>query len=245
MKRRGIKGIFLALFVIVGMSCLLPGNQAEAKSKTKVSYKKVTETRTWEADDGTILVKATYKGIKIKGSSSAVKKMNKVLEKEKNQFFKTAAEAKENAQSVYEDQTYYNPFYVSEFYISSKVTFNKKGIVSIKEVYDGYHSGAAHGYYYTYGHTFKISSGKELKFNQVVSGSDKTDKKKLVTAFKKMYNKEPDKYFEDAIDTVRSSNVKKQQFYLSGKYAIACYAPYNLSSFAEGETLVKVKHRYN
>lgn len=245
MKRRGIKGIFLALLVIVGMSCLLPGNQAEAKSKPKVSYKKVTETRTWEADDGTILVKATYKGIKIKGSSAAVKKMNKVLEKEKNQFFKTAADAKESAQNAYENQTYYNSFYMTTLSISSKVTFNKKGIVSIKEMYNSYYSGAAHGYYYTYGHTFKVSSGKELKFNQVVSGSDKTDKKKLVTAFKKMYNKEPGKYFENAIDTVRSSNVKKQPFYLSGKYAVACYAPYDLSSFAAGETLVKVKHRYN
>lgn len=245
MRKKRIKGFLMALFVIVGMSCLLPGNQAEAKSKTKVSYKKVTETRTWKADDGTVVVKATYKGIKIKGSSSAVKKMNKVLEKEKKQFFEDAAKEKEYAESEYKNQTYYNPFYVTEFKISSKVTFNKKGIVSIREAYDSYYSGAAHGYYYTYGHTFKISSGKELKFNQVVSGSNKTDKKKLVTAFKKMYKKEPGRYFEDAIDTVRNSNVKKQSFYLSGKYAVACYPPYTLASFASGETLVKVKHRYN
>lgn len=245
MKRKWMKGIFLPLLVILIMSCLLPGNLAEAKSKTKVSYKKVTETKTWKADDGTILVRAAYKGIKIKGSSSAAKKMNKVWEKEKNQFFKTAAEAKESAQSAYENLSSYNTFDTTQFSISSKVTFNKKGIISMKEKYSEYYSGAIHGYYYTYGHTFKISSGKELKFNQVVSGTNKTDKKKLVAAFKKMYNEKPDRYFENAVDTVRAKSVKKQAFYLSGKNAVACYAPYDLSYYAAGETFVKVRHRYN
>lgn len=236
-KRRGMLVFLLAL----GMCFMFSGTQAEAKSK--VSYKKVSQTKTWKDTDGTVLVKATYKSVRFKGKSSAVKKMNATLEKERKAFFKMAGKEKSGAKESRE--TFDWDFYPTTFNISEKVTFNKKGIVSVREMNDSYYSGAAHGYGYTAGHTFSLKTGKQLNLNQVIAGSNKTDKNKLVTAFKKMYYKEPNRFFGDAIDTVRSDNMKKRPFYLSGKSAVACYGAYELNCYAAGECRVRVRHKYN
>lgn len=246
MNKNRMKKIVLSFLVVLGVLCVVPGVKTEAKSKVSYSYK--TTTKTYKASDGKVILKATYKAVKFKGSSSAIKKMNAAISKEKTQFFKNAKSNVEIAQSGYdwwkEDGSSYSKFSPSTMKITSKVTFNKNGIVSVKEQYDNYFYGAPHGSYYTYGQTFKISTGKKLTLNQVIKGSNTSDKKKLVAKFQTMYNKEPDRYWENAVETVKGTNMSKASFYLGSKYAVVCYAPYVLGSFASGETYVKLPHAF-
>ena len=249
LKERGdiiMKKLLLVLCMIVGLACVIPGPQAEAKSK--VSYTYTTKTKKYKASDGTVVFKVSYKGVKFKGSSAAVKKMNKTIEKDRTQFFKNAKSYVSTAQDSYDSWKKYSSsstkFYVSSMSVKSSVTFNKKGIVSIKQRYNDYFSGAVHGFYYTYGQTFKISTGKKLTLNQVIKGSNTSDKKKLVAAFKKMDRKNPDLYWDYALDTVKNTKLKKAKFYLSSKNAVVCYEPYSLSFFAAGETYIKIPHAY-
>lgn len=240
--------VIFALVLTAGLLCTVPGLKTEAKSKSKVSYTYTTTTKKYRAPNGTVILKATYKGVKFKGSSAAIKKMNRYIAKDRTQFFKEAKSRVSTAKSQYDwwksAQTTYTKFTPSEMRIYSKVTYNKKGVVSIREGYDDYFFGAAHGFYYTYGQTFKISSGKKLTLNQVIKGSDSSDKKKLVAAFGKMQKKYPNRFWDDAIDTVKKTKMKKANFYLGSQNAVVCYAPYALGSFGAGETYIKIPHGY-
>lgn len=240
-----MKKMFLSLLIAVGLCCIIPGSHVQAKSK--VSYTYTTTTKKYKATDGQVVLKATYKGVKFKGSSAAVKKMNQAIAKDRKQFFdgvKSNVSAERDNYNSWKKYPGYNTNYSPSWMkVTSKVTCNKKGIVSVKASYSDYSFGAVHGYFFTYGMTFKIKSGKKLTLNQVIKGSNSSDKQKLVAAFQKMQEKE-DIYWESALDTVQDTDMSTASYYLTSKNAVVCYSPYTLAFYAAGETYIKIPHAY-
>ena len=212
--------LFGMLFALIITSCAVaPDMQVQAAQNVNVTYKKADGSKKCKGKS-TINVKHYYKRAVLEGSSDAVKKINSYLKKKSDAFMKEKSGAIMQAQDdvamgMYDKETY-------EDYVSSKVTYNDKNVISIKITQQWYAGGVSSKT--IYGYTFSLKSGKLLKLTDVCNGSASQIKKKLVAKIKKG---------ADAADidfkVVNAYKTSKYQFYLKpGKKAVVCFPPYEI-----------------
>ena len=151
MKKNIKKGF--ALLLIISM-LLVSGIQGQA-AVTKVSYRYKTydRSKTYKGKKSTIKDIEKYKRVILKGNTTAVKKINKVLKADCNLKLKDMPydHAMYDAETMTYDSAYYNVY-------TSKVTYNAKGCISIDISYEWYQGGTL-----SYGHegfTLDLNSGE-------------------------------------------------------------------------------------
>ena len=120
--------------------------------------------------------------------------------------------------------------------ISSRVSpifyFNERFISYTQQEYD--YSGGAHGMPYWIPHTFDLHTGEELGLSFFVA-NDEAEFKDIVTEqFIKMYDVDPEWYWDGAIETVRETVNLESPFYLSEDGLVIYYGPYDLAAYAAG-----------
>lgn len=224
--KKGIlkRGLILIAFAVA--LCGMAKVDASAASKAKFSYEKVNKSKTYK---GKMTMKANiyYKKAVLKGSSKAVKKINKAITKDCNQFLKSSAVkslrsyAKETAASRTLAENYNVDTY--DMYAKSKVTYNKNGIISIKVTTYWFAGGVVNTD--VYGLTYSLKTGKKLYLTNVCKGSSSAIKKTVLNKIKKD-SESSTMYW----DTLNKYKVKKMDFYLkTGKKAVVCFGPYEIN----------------
>lgn len=232
-----IRKLLIMLLLVMG-AMLICDNEVQAASKAKYSYQKVDKSRTY--DNGRIKAKLYYKKAVLKGNSKVIKKINSAINKDCTKFLKseTAKMLFEYAQAA-EDNDYYADDNNVEFfyYANSKVTYNGKGVISVKITTKWFAGGV--GNIDVYGLTYSLKTGKRLRLTDVCNGSASQIKDRVV-----------DKIWEDSDasyaywDTIYNYKVKKMDFYLKpNNKAMVCFGPYEINSGGSYRQY-KIKSKY-
>ena len=170
----------------------------------------------------------------IDGRFPGAARINKILEKEQQLNI-----AYENENAAYQDELYieYGEEYsLSAFSLDSNISpiyyWDGMYLSFVQQSYD--YSGGAHGMPYWNGYVFNLHTGEQLGLSDIVS-DDEIQIKGLVTQyFTEMYNKDPDMYWDDAVDTVFEYTTLDSQFYLTEEGIVFYFGPYELASYAAG-----------
>lgn len=94
--------------------------------------------------------------------------------------------------------------------------------------------GGAHGMPYWQDYVFNVHTGEQLALGDIVKEEETQIKELVSQAFALMYEKEPDLYWPDAVDTVYESAGLDSPFYLTEEGIVFFFGPYELASFAAG-----------
>ncbi len=120
--------------------------------------------------------------------------------------------------------------------ISSRVSpifyFNERFISFTQQEYE--YSGGAHGMPYWIPHTFDLHTGEELDLSFFVANDEAEFKDIVAEQFIKMYDVDPEWYWDGAIEIVMESVNFESPFYLSEDGLVIYYGPYDLASYAAG-----------
>lgn len=120
--------------------------------------------------------------------------------------------------------------------ISSRVSpiffFNERFISFTQQGYE--YSGGAHGMPYWVPHTFDLHTGEELDLSFFVTNEEGVFKDIVMEQFIKMYDVDPDLYWDDAIDIVRECVSLQSPFYLKEDGLVIYFGPYDLAPYAAG-----------
>lgn len=154
-----------------------------------------------------------YKRIKLKGNSAAVKKINKQLKAYSDKFLGykslTYKMVKESL-ADYSGQIFINT-------ATSKVVYNKKGIISIAVTTEYYEGGVCN--IDTYGYTFRLKDGELLKITDVCKGTKKNIKNAIWNEVKAAEIPSWNTSF-----TLSSISLSKVNFYLkSDNKVVVCF----------------------
>ena len=112
-------------------------------------------------------------------------------------------------------------YYLDDYYLSF-----------VQQNYD--YMGGAHGMPYWISHSFDLQSGEELTLADIISEDDAEVKGLVTQYFSKMYNENPDMYWENAVDYVFEQITLDSPFYLTGDGIAFYFGPYELASYAAG-----------
>lgn len=112
-------------------------------------------------------------------------------------------------------------YYVDETYVSFYM-------------HDHEYQGGAHGMSYWIGCTFDLQTGKRLQLADIIDNSEEELKEIVTGYFREMIEKNPDDYWEDAIDIVREETDFEMGFYLTDSGIDFYFEPYLLSSYGAG-----------
>lgn len=214
MTKKQLRKISLMGILCLLLVCCMPTMNVNAASKAKTTTKKVTSIN---KKYGKIKVESYYKKVVLKGTSKAVKAINKEIQKDCTEFLKGGELLVDYAE---QDSAYCQTSVTYSNTAVSKVTYNKNGIISIKVTTEWYAGGSSNTN--EYGMTFNLKTGKKLSLNQVI---EKKPAKVASTLKKKILKEDP------TLDTskVTKANVKNMDFYLKpGNKAVVCFGPYEL-----------------
>lgn len=161
----------------------------------------------------------TYNKINVSKVTGA-KKINAALNADCNNFIKSnnaqrfyAYVAEDNAKGI-KDKYYYTA--------DSKMKYNMNNIISIRVRTLWYVGGVVNEE--QYGFNFNAVTGKKIKIKNVVNGSTKKIKKKMVAKIKK--TKGLKKYKKKAIKYINNANLDYLDFYMKNDKVIICFKPY-------------------
>ena len=223
MKRK----ISLILAICISFT-MLTATYANALTKAKYEYVKIDKSEKYE--NGTFT--NYYKYPSIKGKSNVAAKINSAFEKEGNNFV--------TIDTNYIDRTVeaYNT-------LRSYVTFNKKGILSVRFRTYWYVGGVTN--FNIYGDTFSLKTGKKLSIYKVVNKKyAKYDalKKEIKRQLKKKTTTQIARDFDESYNT--KTKLGKVEYYIGGKGNVyVCFKTYDLADGATGPiNVVKIPSRY-
>lgn len=204
------------------------------KVKTK-TYKKV-----YKFKDGTIYKEVKYTRPVLEGESEAITKINAYYKKLQDKWVKNRKTDLEDAKYVVKHSNV-DGYYSDE--ATFKVKYNKNGYISI--LHTGYYYAmGAHGSPYYESHTFDLRTGKELKLKDIMSGTDKQIKDRIIKVFAKDIKNNKDKYFDEALDTLKKTvSVKYKDFYLTNSNIVFYDNSGNLAPYAAGLITAKISYK--
>ena len=120
--------------------------------------------------------------------------------------------------------------------VSSRVSpifyFNERFISFTQQGYE--YSGGAHGMPYWIPHTFDLHTGEELGLPFFVANAEEEFKDIVTEQFIKMYDVDPELYWDGAVETVRESVDFESPFYLKEEGLVIYFGPYELAPYAAG-----------
>ncbi len=197
--------------------CMSVPTQAASTTTTKKAVFTIKEYKaTWNGDK--ITRKYEFHLPQLKGSSDAVKKINKSLKKlysaslnDKKAVWEYAEEAEQNEYLTDED-TYYST-------CTCKVTYNGGGYVSFR-FFNRWYAGGV-GNTWVEGMSFDLKTGKKLNVNSFVEGSATQVKNKIINAYLNKVNDA--EYAKEALEEFKISNF---EYYLKEGRVHVCFGPY-------------------
>ena len=199
------------------MSAVAPKDQIVAHAAEAYTYKTAKNNQTFEGESCTITLKKYYKRVVLSGSSSAVKAINKQLEKYSDEFMAEPSGAVEYAKEDCKYRTYDETY---NDYVTQKVSYLSDDIVSIVTTSNWYAGGVSN--VNTYGYTFDLKTGKEI--TKLTSVTKTTSLSKIKSTLTKKI--EAQQY--DASD-LKDMKATEFHFYINSKgKVIVCFGPYEL-----------------
>ncbi|MCC8066114.1 MAG: Ig-like domain-containing protein, partial [Clostridiales bacterium] len=181
------------------------------------SYSKTDQSKTY----GNVKANVYYQKVVLKGSSSAIAKINSSINSDMNSFLNSSNKSSlyEYAESGNEAGCRDNYYYTA----TSTVTYNNSGIISIQVKTYWYAGGVSNTD--VYGLTYDLSTGEKLTLVDVCEGSASTIKSRVVT---KVTNSDDSSSIE--WKTLNGYTTKKMDFYLKPNYkAVVCFGPYEIN----------------
>ena len=208
----------LAGVLAVGpMVAVAPKDQIVAHAAEAYTYKTAKNNQTFKGESCTITLKKYYKRVVLSGSSSAVKAINKQLEKYSDEFMAEPSGAVEYAKEDCKYRTYDETY---NDYVTQKVSYLSDDIVSIVTTSNWYAGGVSN--VNTYGYTFDLKTGKEI--TKLTSVTKTTSLSKIKSTLTKKI--EAQQY--DASD-LKDMKATDFHFYINSKgKVIVCFGPYEL-----------------
>ena len=233
-----IIGLFAVLCVASCWSSV-SSQDVEAASKASFSYVQEGQKTAYNGDS----ISNYFKYPKLEGTGKAVNKINSALNKEAKKHV-NAYDMDEAIRLLTESASYrtYAENYLHT--VKSKVTFNKKGVFSVREKSEWYQGGVYNCNYY--GDTFSLKNGKRLKVTDVVAKKYAKPGKLRKALYKKIMSKYGNEAATKFRDNYRTNKkIKKMEFYISssGKVVI-CFDTYELLYGAAGCLKVSIPSRY-
>ncbi len=232
-----ILSIILSISILFSVTAILSvpatASAASKTGKKYVTYKTINKNI---KKNGTLILKVKAKYPHLKSKSKAAKKVNKFFA---NQIKKDIKEIKKLAEKDYSNINKNSSDYY-KYNENIKLTYNKKNKYSFKSNCSGY-TGGVHGYSSVTGYNFSKQTGKKIPNSKLTKYSDKALKKKIVNKVKAKINKNPKNYFDNALQTVKNCKINKFNVWLDAKYLYVYFNEYELSSYANGPTQIKIK----
>ena len=206
------------LLVFNPVAAVMTSEQAVVvQAATKYTYQTEKNNRKFTGDGGTITVKNYYKRVVLSGSSAAVKSINKQLKKYSDEFMAnesgTIDYAKEDCMYRTGNDTYND-------YVTQKVSYLSKDIISIVTTSNWYAGGVSN--VSTYGYTFDLKTGKEIKKLTAVTKT---------TSLSKIKSTLTKKIDAQQFDSSDLKNMKATDFHFyinSNGRVVVCFGPYEL-----------------
>lgn len=214
LPRRYIRKIvMLGVIAALVFSCI-PAKSALAFERVEYTQKRYKEIKKFKK------IKTIYIFDKpvLKGTSIAIQKINKSLEREYKKSLKEKNTLQETAKGI----SKYTAKWKTPLYCTNKckVTYNQQGIICFQYDREWYAGGVHNGMHY--GLSFDLNTGHKLQLQDVLSGSTAKIKKRIWRQYKKEYP-----YFHQK-KTIMKTPLSKWYFYLEqGNVIISsgAYAP--------------------
>ena len=221
-KMKLIRMFFVAVLLVLVLGAF-GKSDVQAASKAKFNYKKIDKSKSF--DSGRVKGVVYYKKVVLKGNSKAIKKINKAIKKDCNKFLNSAS-----AKSLisYAKEAVNNDYYKNDkikyyYYAIPKVSYNKKGIISIRVKTFWFAGGVSNTS--VYGLNYSLKTGKKLNLTNVCEGTPKQIKQ---TVLNKIGQDNEAASMDWAL--LNSYKVKKMAFFLKPeKKAVVCFQPYEIS----------------
>lgn len=188
--------------------------------ESKIQYIMKKDQKVYKDNEGRVRGITYFQYPQLKGSSSAIKKINKELKSESNKFFKTESSKawKKYMLEALKENSFFDEKTKLYWTSSCKVTYNKNNIISMKITEDWWAGGALVQQFY-HGFTFNTKTGKRLNVGDVIEGNAK---EKILKAAKKMSANYDEYRKELVLEKVKAT--KKYKFYITSGKVIICYS---------------------
>lgn len=225
MTQTGKKGkiLFVELIIALLMTIMLLGPSMQAEAAVKYTISKTDRSKTY-VGASTCKANVYFERVILKGKSSAVKKINKQIKKECTKFLKSD-QVKDLLEYAKQRSQYTDELKSIDYYAKSKVTYNKKNIISIQIETFWWSGGVSNTN--RYGMTFNLKNGKLLKLTDVCKGSSASIKKQIIKKLKK--DQDVVNSF-DGLSKVQKYKTEGFKFYLNKKgKAVVCFEPYEIA----------------
>lgn len=222
MKKMKGKNILTVLFLAL-MLCTAISFKTKAASKAKYSYKTVDISKTF--DNGRVKANVYYKKPVLKGKTPAVKKINAAISRDCQRFLNS--DSVDNlygyTQSAVDNKSWDNMKIDFYYYATSSVSYNRKGIISIK-VSTYWNAGGVNNCE-EYGLNYNLRTGKKLYLTDVCSGGSAKIKGSILNEIRKDREADTMKW-----ELLNGYKLKKMQFYLEkNNRAVVTFKPYEIN----------------
>lgn len=215
----------MGLMVLLGSFASVPVSAA-SKASYEITNKKTTKQ--YKKMRAAYL----YQLPQLKGSSAAVKKINKSLRadyKKSLQYKKSLLEYFENDKNTSFRQQYSEKYYSVT---KCKVTYNANGYISFRFSSKWYAGGVSN--IWDYGLTYRLKDGKKMGIRDVIAGSGNQVKQKIAAAY-------ASKISERGYTPIMKMKYSEFNFYVKpGKKVVVCFGPYQPMG-GNGKTSITLK----
>lgn len=208
---------WMICLVLIAVLAFGGTNSMAAAEASKVSYT-ITNKSKKASYKNRLSANYLYQLPQLKGSSAAIKKINKSLQED----YKNTLSGKSMVFESYENWKYRSIYqrYPDKFFYTTtcKVTYNQNGYICFRFFSQWYIGGVYNGW--VYGLTYRLSDGKKMGIQDVLAGSKSTMKKRIAQT----YSRRVSSAGYAPIMQMKYSDFK---FYIMpGKKVALCFGPY-------------------
>lgn len=104
------------------------------------------------------------------------------------------------------------------------------------------YEGQIHGMPYHTGFTFDLQTGKQLTLSDIIGNSEEELKQIVTKYFREYIDRNPERFWDDAVQIVRENTSFYSDFYLTEKGICFYFGPYAIASFADGFQEVRIPY---
>lgn len=187
-----------------------------------------------------MLAQMDLEWLKVDEHFQGAEEINRYLEEYQKE---NIAYEESNAQWLEENVEEYGEYIIS-YSISSTLSeiayFDEKYLSFCQQEYD--YAGGAHGMPYWIGFTFDLETGQKLGLEDIIENSEEELKEIVTEYFAEYIGKNPDYFWNDALDYVREETSLASSFYLTEEGIRFYFFPYALASYAAGFQAVTIPY---
>lgn len=191
----------------------------------------------YTAEDGVVIVELRLAYPHFHGQKEGVTAINRYFEdwaeRKENEYENDDNSTRQYALEVYResrDNEWVAPW-SEEYQVTSVKT--KNGFVSI--LLDSYlYEGGAHGMPYREGYVFRVSDGKQVELSEMSRMTGDEWDKLLRARFADRIAAEPDMFYEDAPELIKTYDMSKAGSYFADDGIVFYLSPYEIAPYAAG-----------